>query len=113
MAAIPAGGVATIVNLAGANFDFVGDYENIENSTNTGDATQSVGTLTFVNQGTLAKDRRRRHLPASSPSRSITPPADTITSNNGTLALNGGGTPSTARSTAPVRSISAPARQPP
>ena len=50
-----AGVVATFVNLAGASFDFLGDYESIENSTNTGNASQLTGNLTFINQGTLAK----------------------------------------------------------
>ena len=50
-----AGGTATIVNLAGASFDLTGDYLNVENNTNTGNASQPVGNLTFVNQGTLAK----------------------------------------------------------
>ena len=50
------GGTATFVNVAGASFDFVGDYLYVGNNTSTtGNASQPIGNLTFVNHGTLAK----------------------------------------------------------
>src|SRR5262249_20072646 len=77
---ISANGTAILTNQAGASFNVTGDFLNIANA--------AGGSLSIINQGTLAKTG------GTGTSRFSVPVTDTgtITSDSGTLEFDGGGT---------------------
>ena len=81
------GSTATLTNLAGASFNLTGDYLTVADATTSSNGTTHTGTLTLVNQGTLAKTGGGG---TSSISTALTNSVTgTVAAESGTLLLTG------------------------
>ena len=81
------GGSATLTNLAGASFNLTGDFLTIANASYSDGTGSHTGSLSFVNQGTLAKTLGA----GTSHIDTAVTDTGTIASDSGTLEFDGGG----------------------